>query len=430
MKILIKNGHIITMDDGRVITNGSIVIENGLISYVGEGLSEAGPFDREIDAKGAIVMPGLVNAHTHVAMTLLRGYADDMQLQSWLFEKIFPAEDKLDLDAVYWGSLLACAEMIKSGTTCFADMYFMNESTVRAVLESGLNANISRCVSGMNAEYKSRLNEAKELYGQFNGANDGAIAIEFSAHAVYTCSQEAIHAVAHVAQERSARVHIHLSETMKENRDCYRQYGKSPTEIFRDTGMFENPTNAAHCVYLSENDMNILAQYRVGVSHNPISNLKLASGVANARELLSKGICLGIGTDGVASNNALGILEEMKTAAILQKGMRLDPTLIDAQTALLMATVHGAKILGRASERGQLKKGMRADVIILDSCAPNLIPVYYPESTVVYSANSGNVVTSIVNGKILMENRELLTIDMERVVHGVNKAIDRMGITK
>lgn len=428
MKILIKNGIPVTMDDDFVPDGGCVAIEDGVISEVG-CVADESAFDRVIDARGGIIMPGLVNAHTHIAMTLLRGYADDMSLQSWLFDKIFPAEDCLTPETVYWGSLLACAEMIQSGTTCFADMYFMNESTVRAVLESGLNANISRCVTGTGNDYKERLSEAKDLYEQFHGAGDGAIQIEFSAHAVYTCSKEAIHAVAQAAQERSAGVQIHLSETMKENRDCYRQYGKSPTEIFRDMGMFENPTNAAHCVYMSENDMDILAEHAVGVSHNPISNLKLASGVANVREMLNKGICLGIGTDGAASNNALDVFEEMKMAAVLQKGMRLDPTLIDARTALEMATVRGTEILGRSAERGKLKKGMRADVLILDGNAPNLMPVYQPESTVVYSANGGNVVTSIVNGKVLMENRELLTLDMEKIQHGVKQSLEKMGLS-
>lgn len=416
------------MDGGRVIQNGCIRTEDSAISYVGTETAPDSEFDRVIDARGGIVLPGLVNAHTHTAMTLMRGFADDMTLETWLFDHIFPAEDKLDTDAVYWGSLLACAEMIKSGTTLFADMYFMNESTVRAVLESGINANISRCVSGMNTEYKRGLAEAEELYDSYHGAGSGAVQIEFSAHAVYTCGRETIRSVADAAQKRGAGIHIHLSETMKENRDCYRQYGKSPTEVFRDYGVFESPVNAAHCVYLSENDMNILAAHQVGVSHNPVSNLKLASGVANIKEMLEKGICVGIGTDGVASNNALDVFEEIKTAAILQKGMRLDPTLINAQTALEMATVRGAQMLGRGGERGRLKKGLRADMIILDSAAPNLYPVYQPESTLVYSANGGNVLTSIINGKIVMENRELLTIDMERVMHGTGKAIKRMGL--
>lgn len=428
MKIKIKNGKIITMVDGCIINNGCVCIENENISYVGSDAMPDSEFERVIDARGAIVMPGLVNAHTHTAMTLFRGYADDMPLDDWLFNKIFPAEDKLDPEAVYWGSLLACAEMIKSGTTLFADMYFMNEATVRAVLESKLNANISRCVTGMNTDYKKRLVEAEELFGAYNGAGGGALKVEFSAHAVYTCGKDAIRAVGQSAQARGAGVHIHLSETMKENRDCYSQYGKSPTEIFRDMGVFEGAVNAAHCVYLSENDMDILAERHVGVSHNPISNLKLASGVANIGEMLAKGICVGIGTDGTASNNALDVFGEMKTAAILQKGMRLDPTLIHARSALEMATVRGAEILGRGGERGQLKKGMRADVIILDDAAPNLLPVHNPESTVVYSANGGNVKTSIINGNIVMENRELLTVDMERVVHGVQESLVRMGI--
>lgn len=426
MKLLIKNGTLVTMD-ASAPEGDCVAIENGVISEVGQ-IADESSFDKVIDAKGGIVMPGLMNTHTHIAMTLFRGYADDMSLQSWLFDKIFPAEDRLTSETVYWGSLLACAEMIKSGTTCFADMYFMNEATVRATLESGLNANISRCVTGTGSDYKERLGEAKRLYEQFHGAGNGAIKIEFSAHAIYTCSKEAIYAVAQAARERNAGVHIHLSETMKENRDCYRQYGKSPTEIFRDMGVFENPTNAAHCVYLSENDMDILAEHAVGVSHNPVSNLKLASGVANVKEMLNKGICLGIGTDGAASNNTLDVFEEMKIAAVLQKGMRLDPTLIDARTALEMATVRGAEILGRGGARGQLKKGMSADVIILDGAAPNLMPVHQPESTVVYSANGGNVVTSIINGNIVMENRELLTLDMEKIRHGVKRSLESMGL--
>ncbi|MBQ4516464.1 MAG: amidohydrolase [Clostridia bacterium] len=428
MKIQIKNAHLITMDDGKIIENGCLCIENEKISYVGDQALPDEDFDRTINARGAIVMPGLVNAHTHTPMTLFRGYADDMTLNDWLFNRIFPAEDKLDTEAVYWGSLLACAEMIKSGTTLFADMYFMSESTIRAVLESGINANIARCVTGTNNDYKDRLYEAEVLYSEYDGANAGAVKIDFSAHAVYTCSKEALKAVAESAAKHNAAIHIHLSETMKENRDCYSQYGKSPTEVFRDMGIFNCPTNAAHCVFLSENDMEILAENNVGVSHNPISNLKLASGVANVNEMLAKNILIGVGTDGTASNNSLDIFAEMKTSAILQKGIRLDPTLIPARKALEMATATGAEILGRGAERGQLKKGMRADVIILERNAPNLIPVHNPESTVVYSANGANVQTTIINGKIVMENRELLTIDMDRVASGVKDAVKRMGI--
>ena len=428
MKLQIKNALIITMDDGLIIKNGCLRIEDDKISYVGDECLSDEQFDRTIDARGGIVMPGLVNSHTHTAMTLFRGYGDDMSLNDWLFNKIFPAEDKLYDEAVYYGSLLACAEMIKSGTTLFADMYFMNENTVRAVLESKINANISRCVTGLGNDYKTRLLEAEELYDKYNGAGGGAVNIEFSAHAIYTCSKEAIRAVGSAAQKRGAGVHIHLSETMKENRDCYSQYGKSPTEVFRDMDIFCGRVNAAHCVYLSENDMDILAENHVGVTHNPVSNLKLASGVANVKEMLEKGILVGVGTDGTASNNALDIFGEMKTAALLQKGMRLDPTLINANAAMLMATQSGAEILGRGGERGKLKKGMRADVIILDADAPNLFPVHNPESTVVYSACGNNVVTTIINGVIVMENRNLTTIDMEKVKAGVKKSIERMGI--
>lgn len=428
-KILIKNALILTMDDGNVIQDGSILTAGDTITSVGPGLPpEPAEVDTVIDAKGGMVLPGLINAHTHIAMTLFRGFADDMTLQDWLFNSIFPAEDKLDDDAVYWASLLACAEMIRGGTTMFADMYFFNRSTVRAALEAGVNANISRCVSGTHQDYKARLAESRELFREFDGAGNGSIRIEHSAHAVYTCSREAIHAVAEAAAEDGTGVHVHLSETMKENRDCYRQYGKSPTEIFEDCGVFENRTNAAHCVYLSENDMDIIKRHGVGISHNPVSNLKLASGVANIKEILEKGIYVGIGTDGVASNNSLDMFGDMKTAALLQKGMRLDPTLIEAKTALEMATIGGAKLLGRERERGRIKEGYRADIIILDGQSPNLYPVHHPVSSAVYSAGRGDVVTSIINGNVVMENRELKTVDMERICAGVKEAISRMGI--
>ena len=236
-----------------------------------------------------------------------------------------------------------------------------------------------------------------------------------------------LHAVAEAAQKDGTGIHIHLSETMKENRDCYRKYGKSPTEIMWDTGIFSVRTNAAHCVYLSENDMDILSQNGVSISHNPTSNLKLASGVANIKEIMGKQINVALGTDGAASNNALDVFSEMKLAALLHKGMRLDPTLIEAQTALEMATVNGAKALGRENERGKLKEGYRADLIILDADAPALYPMHDPVSAVVYNGCGGAVETVMCNGRLLMEKRELLVLDMEKIKTGVSAALPRKG---
>lgn len=428
MKIYIKNALLITMDEGKIFPDGCVITDGSKISYAGEAIPKPADCKKEIDARGGIVMPGLINAHTHSPMTLLRGCADDLPLDVWLTEHIFPLEDRLDDEGVYYGSLLACAEMIKSGTTTFADMYFMSENTAKAVLASGMNANLARCVTGMNQDYKKRLEESRALYKAYHGAGGGKLRVDHSIHAVYTCSSEAIRTVAEAAAEDGTGLQVHLSETMKENRECYGKYGKSPTEVMYDLGVFSVPVNAAHCVYLSENDMDILHRAGAAISHNPTSNLKLASGVANIKEIMEKGIPVALGTDGTASNNSLDMFGEMKLAALLHKGMRLDATLICAKEALAMATVNGAKALGREGKCGVLKEGWRADLIILDADAPSLLPVHDPVSAVVYGSCGGQVVTSIIGGDVVMENRELLTLDMEMIKHGVKRATERMGL--
>jgi len=428
MKILIDNALIITMDEGKIYKNGVILVENEYITYVGDKPAEAIECDKVIDARGGIVLPGLVNAHTHSPMTLLRGCADDLPLDIWLNEHIFPLEDRLDDEAVYYGTMLACAEMIKSGTTTFADMYFMSDNSAKAIVETGMRANLARCVTGTHNDYKKRLNESKELFATYNGAANGRLRIDHSVHAVYTCSREAIRVTAETAATDGTGLQLHLSETMKENRDCYRQYGKSPTEVMYDMGAFSVPANAAHCVYLSENDMDILQKNNVSIAHNPTSNLKLASGVANIKEVMDKKINVALGTDGTASNNALDVFAEMKLTALLHKGMRLDATLISAGEALKMATVNGAAALRREGECGALKAGFKADIIILDADAPALFPVHDPISTVVYSGCGGHVVTSLIDGHVVMENRELLTIDIEKIKDGVRRSAERMGM--
>jgi len=427
MKTMIDHGLVVTMDGVTVYEDGCVLTDGKAISYVGPK-PESVDYDRYIDARGGIVMPGLINTHTHSPMTLLRGVGNDHALNEWLNDYIFPLEDKLDEKAVYYGTLLACAEMIKSGTTAFADMYFFSESAAKAVLAAGMKANISRCVTRTHNDYKNRLAEARALFRDYNGAGDGLIKIEHSAHSVYSCSKDAIRKVAEAAQLDGTGIHIHLSETMKENRDCYSRYGKSPTEVMLDCGVFDVRANAAHCVYLSENDMDILKSHDASVAHNPTSNLKLASGVANVKEMLEKDINVSLGTDGSASNNALDMFAEMKLAGLLHKGMRLDPKLIPAETALYMATAGGAKTLGRQNETGMLKAGYCADVIILDADAPALVPVNDPLSTLVYGGCGGHVITSMINGQIVMENRELKTLDMADIKRGVIAARSRIGL--
>ena len=425
MKTMIDHGLVVTMDGDAIYEDGCVLIDGSTISYVGSKPDTA-EYDRYIDARGGIVMPGLINTHTHSPMTLLKGIGNDCVLSEWLHDYIFPLEEKLDGEAVYYGTLLACAEMIKSGTTAFCDMYFLSENSAKAVLSAGMKANLSYCVTGKHNDYKKRLSDARDLFRNYNGAGDGLLKIEHSVHSVYTCSKEAIRAVAEVAQLDNTGIQIHLSETMKENRDCYGQYGKSPTEVMLDCGVFNVRVNAAHCVYLSENDMDILKNYGASVAHNPTSNLKLASGVANVKELLEKEVNVSLGTDGSASNNSLDMFAEMKLCGLLHKGMRLDPKLIPAETALSMATVNGAKTLGRQNETGVLKAGFKADIIILDADAPALVPINEPLSTLVYGGCGGHVVTSLINGQLVMEDRELKTIDMEEVKPGIMQVRKRL----
>jgi len=426
--MVIKNAYIITMDEGKIIQGGYIVTEGRKITYVGEELPVGIDTSKVIDARGGIVMPGLINAHTHSPMSIMRGFADDMPLHSWLCDKIFPAEDKLDSEAAYYGALLSFAEMIKSGTTAFADMYFMSEPSIKAAIDCGIKANIAPCITGSGIESAPKIEAARELYKTYHNENGGNIKIDYAIHAVYTCAFDTMEKVAEAANLDDVGLSVHISETEKENADCLRNFGASPTEVLLKVGALGEKTNAAHCVHLSDEDMAILYETKTTVTTNPTSNLKLASGIAETAKMLDRGICLAIGTDGAASNNALDMFAETKLCALLQKGTLKDASKLTATEALGAATLGGARALSRQSETGMIKTGYDADMIILNADSPNLCPIYDPVSTVVYSANAGNVETTIIGGELIMEKNEFLTIDMERIKREVKKSIERTGI--
>lgn len=426
--MVIKNAYIITMDEGKIIQGGYIVTEGRKITYVGEELPVGIDTTKVIDARGGIVMPGLINAHTHSPMSVMRGFADDMPLHAWLCDKIFPAEDKLDSEAVYFGSLLSFAEMIKGGTTAFSDMYFMSENSIKAAIDCGIKANIAPCITGMGEEYIPKIELARELFKTYNNEKEGNIKIDYALHAVYTCGMEAMEKVSQAAKQDGTGLTVHIGETEKENADCLRDFGTSPVKVLYSAGALGNKTNAAHCVYLSDEDMDILAETQTTVATNPTSNLKLASGIAETSKMLEKGICLAIGTDGAASNNALDMFAETKLCALLAKGSLKDASKLSATDALTAATLGGAKALSRQNETGMIKEGYDADIIILDADSPNLCPVYDPVSAAVYSASAGNVETTIIGGEIIMEKNEFLTIDMEKIKREVKKSIERIGI--
>ncbi|MBR5947406.1 MAG: amidohydrolase [Clostridia bacterium] len=429
LDILIKNARIITMDDSRpVIDGGCVGILGGRLAFVC-GESEIGAHESEarrvIDASGNIVMPGLINTHAHTAMCVMRGFADDMRLDTWLFEHIFPVEARLTERAVLSGVRLGIAEMLASGTTSFSDMYFFEPKTAEIVLETGIRANLCNGVIALDESYDFESDRAviemKELIANWHNAGGGRIKADAAIHAEYTSPPWVRKSVHELAAEHKLITQLHLSETKKEVGECaLRHGGRTPARVFYDEGIFDTPVLAAHGVFLSDDDMRLLAEKGVSAAHCPVSNLKLASGIARVKELIERGVNVSLGTDGCASNNSHDLFEEIKLAALLAKGSSFDPTAIPAYTALKMATVNGAKAQGR-SEVGMLKPGFEADLIMLDVHKANMRPLHDPVSAAVYSAKGSDVSLTIVQGRVLYENGEFTTIDIEKVIREVDE---------
>ena len=414
-KIWIQNTLILTMTGAPLFT-GDILIENETIKSIGL----VDPRDTEgayiIDGRRTVAMPGLVNTHTHAAMTLLRSYADDMELMPWLNDKIWPAEAKFVNEYIYWGSALAAVEMIQSGTTTFADMYDSMHEVAKVTEESGLRANLARgCVVFSDPELKN-IQKNVRLYENFNNTADGRIKVWFAPHAPYTCPPEYVEKIVEAAKSCNAGIHVHLAETLDEQRQIAEGYGKTPTEYLNDLGVFELPTLAAHSVYLNDSDIAILKEHNVGIAHNPSSNLKLASGIANIPKYLQAGLNVGIGTDGCSSNNTLNMFKEMTICSFVQKVNAMDPTVLPAEEILRLATIGGAKALRWDDEIGTLEVGKKADLILVDIDKPHFAPWNNPVSDLVYSAQGSDVKTTIVNGKLLMKDYEMLTLDVERIM--------------
>lgn len=411
MKILIENIDILQED--KILTNKNIFIQDDLILKITES-KDFQEVDYVIDGKNKLAMPGLVNTHTHLAMTLFRGYADDLPLKEWLEEKIWPKESKLTSDDVYWGSLLGICEMIKSGTIAFADMYFYMDEVAKAVSESGIKASLSVGMIGIAGDENEILNRGVIFAKNWHNSENGRIKVMLAPHAPYTCPPSFLEKVISKAVEFGLGIHTHLSETFLEVENIKNLYGVTPVRLMNRVGLFNVPVLAAHCVFVDDEEIEILAEKEVGVAHNPQSNLKLASGIAPVKKMLQKKVKVGLGTDGPASNNNLDLWEEMRLAAILHKGTEKDPTCVPAEEALKMATKNGMEILGW-KDSGVIKEGYKADIIILDLNKPHFYPRHNLISHLVYSASSADVDTVIVDGKVLMEKRELKTLDEERI---------------
>ena len=421
--ILVTNGTVLTLDAGNTeIINGAVAIAKDTITAVGPG-DEFGEWSvsRVIDANGGIIMPGLINSHTHAAMTCFRGLADDLQLMTWLNDHIFPAEAKLDEHKVFWGTLLACAEMIMSGTTCFCDMYLYEDAVARAAKEAGVRAVVGEVLYDFDSPNYGPIEKGFEytqtLIDTWKG--DPLVSIAVEPHSTYLCAPELLKRAFNLAQAFNLPLVIHLAESKSEVEQIKKRYGRTPVEHLAGLDVLAPNVLACHCVELTPNDITLLQRSDVKVAHNVESNMKLASGVAPIPCLLKEGICVGMGTDGCASNNDLDLFLEMDTVAKLHKAKTLDPTAMDARTVLRMATIQGARALGLNESIGSLEKGKKADLIIIDTHKPHLTPMYNPVSHLVYAAMGSDVRTSIINGVIVMEEGHLKTINQKSVLNNI-----------
>jgi len=418
--LLIRGGTVVTMDGaGRILEGGAVAIRGDRIVAVLDG-SESLPVAREtIDASGHLVIPGLVNTHGHVAMTLLRGIADDLKLMDWLSKHIFPAEaHNVSPDFVYWGSLLGCVEMARSGTTTYTDMYYFEDEVARATKKVGLRGVLGQSVIGFPApDYKTpeeALAGAKRFIERYR--NDPLVIPSVAPHALYTTPLDVVVKAHRLARDYGVPFQIHAVEAPEENDQIVAKLGKRTIEALADTGVLGPGTILHHAIWLSDEEIQLIAKSGASTSHNPESNMKTASGVARVPDLLAAGVAVGLGTDGPASNNNLDMFEEMDTAAKLHKVFRSDPTVMPAKTVFRMATLGGAKALGIDDRVGSLEVGKLADVVLVDARVPELTPLYDVYSHLVYAAKGGNVSTVVVNGKLIVENHHVVTVDENEVL--------------
>lgn len=418
---VLQAGWVVTPDgeDGvEILRDVCIAIRGTRIEYVGDKAGLPADFAGATwrDARDCVVIPGLVNTHNHAAMTLLRGYADDMPLMQWLREKVWPAEAHLTEDDVYWGTLLAAAEQIRSGITTFADMYFFMDAAARAVDEAGMRAQLSRGLIDDNVESEKRLAENIDLFKRWDGHDDDRLTIAFGPHAPYTCSDEFVREVLAEARRLEAPIHVHLAETQDEVEQLATTRNITPIQWAVEVGLVDRPVLAAHCVHVSPEDIRLMAEHRISVSHNPISNLKLASGIAPTVDMLAAGVTVSLGTDGACSTNHLNLFDEMRLAAWLAKVRNNDASVLPATTAFRMATIEGAKALGY-QDVGRVAEGYRADLTVMSLDAPHMVPQHDLLSLIVYSAQPSDVRDVIIHGRTVFEDGNVLSIDEELVKH-------------
>ena len=405
--------------------NMYVGVEKGKIDYIGP---KRPPHDYgdEYDGKGRLLMPGFFNAHAHSPMALLRGYAENMKLQDWLFKRVFPFEAKLTGNSVYWGTLLCMAESLRFGIVSTSDMYYFMTDMSKAVLDSGCKANISRAIVSIDGsedfDHYPSVEELKVAAKVFNGAGDGRIKIDASLHAEYTSNQTIASKLADFTKEMGLNMQVHVAETKDEVEECKERHeGMTPVKYLADCGILDPLTTAAHCVWLEDEDYQILRDKQVTVATNPSSNLKLASGICDVARLLKEGVSVAIGTDSVSSNNNLDYLQEIRTMVLSSKVKADDPTVVTPKEALYAATRAGALAQGRL-DTGLLKQGYKADLIVMRTDVPNMHPVHNMLNNVVFSATGADIVMTMVDGNVLYQDGEYKTIDVCQAIEETEKA--------
>ncbi|OGF27897.1 hypothetical protein A2303_05905 [Candidatus Falkowbacteria bacterium RIFOXYB2_FULL_47_14] len=425
--LMIKAKYVLPMDEKlSVIRDGLVVIEKNKILAVGTEIELGDKYVAEetVDTGNSILIPGLINTHTHAAMSYFRGLADDLPLDDWLTKHIWPAEAKfVNADFVRRSSELAILEMIKSGITCFNDMYFFARETAETAKKTGIRCVLGEGIIGFPTNRCKNHEEALDETGKMRAdyKDEELVSIALNPHSIYACGREILSAVKAIADKLDLPIHMHVSETKKEADDCREKHGKSPVEYLDSFGFLSSRVIAAHSVWLGENDLDIYKERGVKVSHDPVSNMKLASGTAPISAMLKRGITVGLGTDGAASNNTLDMFSEMRTCALLHKINNMDPTVLSAREIVKMATIDAARVLGIDGKIGSLETGKRADLITVNLDKPHLTPLYDPYSHLIYCANSSDVDNVIINGKIIMRNRVVKTMDEERILKEVNE---------
>ena len=432
--IVVHNGIIVTVNSNfDIIEDGIIGVKDGRIEKIAIRTDDRPlPSAREtIDAGGGIIMPGLINTHTHLPMTLFRGLADDLPLETWLNENIFPAESQhINPESVRWGTLLACAELLLSGTTTCCDGYFLEDSVAQAAHESGIRAILGHGVIDFPAP--GVPDPADSLYTAIKYAEkwhktSERIYPSIFCHSPYTCSQNTLQSAKKAAGDLGILFQIHAAETRREGNQIPGRQKMTPIQYLDEIGILDSQTLLVHCVWMDDKDIEIITARRTGVSHCPQSNMKLGAGIAPIPELIKKGIPVGLGTDSCASNNNLDLFQEMDIAAKLHKADTLDPTTMPAATVLKMTTIGAAEAIGLDRRIGSLEPGKQADLIVVNTRTPHLTPLYHPESQIVYAAKGSDVNDVIISGKILVRDKKLLNLDLEHIITKVNEIASEIG---